>query len=342
MAFGYEYWIVYLPEFNPDSVLLFVHNPAGSTKLRDYSGGRERVLGQPSFDSVRLATDWGRTRFEESPHTVSGPDGERYWQSRIAGYNSQFLGSRQKGGRIQARESVSPARIARMKCAGRAMRGSQRQLQDYVNLAPSLLDDAIFSALPDKIQQNSPTIRWVSPLASEQFREYRDADFLGVLGLGEFSKELENFWPGYGPCWDALGILTTSIPGSLPIALLVEAKSHVQEIYGNGCQAGETTRGLIQTSLNAAKSWCGANAGSDYRSGLSICKPHCPSLFLDATPEPSLLPCEPLFCRRSLPANDQGRMEDSPCGSQTRTWRHRRDIGGAGSISAWTAGRRRS
>jgi hypothetical protein len=41
VAFGYEYWMVYLPEFNPDTFLSFDHNPDGGTNLRDYSGGRE-------------------------------------------------------------------------------------------------------------------------------------------------------------------------------------------------------------------------------------------------------------------------------------------------------------
>jgi hypothetical protein len=45
MAFGYEYLMVFLPEVCPSSFLLFVHNPAGSTKLRDYSSGTERQLG---------------------------------------------------------------------------------------------------------------------------------------------------------------------------------------------------------------------------------------------------------------------------------------------------------
>ena len=49
MAFGYKYWMVYLPEFNRDSFLLFVHNQSGSTKLRDYSSGKARVIGQPDF-----------------------------------------------------------------------------------------------------------------------------------------------------------------------------------------------------------------------------------------------------------------------------------------------------
>ena len=31
MAFGYRYWMVFLPEIDPDSYLLFVHNPASAT-----------------------------------------------------------------------------------------------------------------------------------------------------------------------------------------------------------------------------------------------------------------------------------------------------------------------
>jgi len=62
MAFGYRYWMVFLPEFNRESFLLFVHNPAGSTKLRDYSSGFERVLGQPPARGVLAATQEGRNR----------------------------------------------------------------------------------------------------------------------------------------------------------------------------------------------------------------------------------------------------------------------------------------
>lgn len=271
MPFGYEYWIVYLPEFNPDSFLLFVHNPAGSTKLRDYSNGRERVLGQPRLDQVRQATEWGRTRFEESPHTVSGQDGECYWHPRIAEYNRRCLGLLRNGLGEQNAALAPPARAMERKGAGRATRGSQRQLQDYVNLAPSLLDEVILSALPIRIQQSFPRIRWVSPLAADEFCELRDAAFLSALGLGQFAKELNSFWPTFGPCWDALAILTTSLHASLPIALLVEAKSHVQEVYGNGCQAAGNSRALIESSLSAAKRWCDARADADWTGPLYQC-----------------------------------------------------------------------
>ena len=52
MAFGYEYLMVYLPEVCQTSFLLFVHNPAGSTKLRDYSSGQEQRL-KPIYLSPR-------------------------------------------------------------------------------------------------------------------------------------------------------------------------------------------------------------------------------------------------------------------------------------------------
>ena len=97
MAFGFEYWIVYLPEFNRDSFLLFVHNAAGCTRVREYSTGKERVIGHPSVGDVRQATEWGSTRFEETPYSVSGPDGERHWRSRIAEKNSRYLGATRGG-----------------------------------------------------------------------------------------------------------------------------------------------------------------------------------------------------------------------------------------------------
>jgi hypothetical protein len=73
MAFGYEYLMVLLPEICPSSFLLFVHNPAGSTKLRDYSGGTEHVLGTTlSAAAVISLTAVGRTRFYYEPHFTTG------------------------------------------------------------------------------------------------------------------------------------------------------------------------------------------------------------------------------------------------------------------------------
>ena len=269
MAFGYEYWTVYLPEFNPDSFLLFVHNPAGSTKLRDYSDGTERILGQPKVEHVRHATEWGRTRFEETPHPVTGQDGVLHWRSRIDERNSGYLQTGVITDRTTAAlQPVETVPKPRQSSRGRARRGSQRQLQDYVNFNQQAIDRAIISALPVRIQENSPQIRWVSPLARDEFQEYRDAEFLAVLGLDRFARDLACFWPERGPSWDALGILRVSLPNCLPISLLVEAKSHVPEVYGNGCQAGSNSRALIEDSLHAAKNWCRVAQESDWTGSL--------------------------------------------------------------------------
>jgi hypothetical protein len=88
MAFGYRYWLVYLRDFNRDSFLLFVHNPAGSTKLRDYSGEEVKVLGQPPVRAVMRATTEGRTRFEIDPHETTD---FYYWNKETSRHNDRYL-----------------------------------------------------------------------------------------------------------------------------------------------------------------------------------------------------------------------------------------------------------
>jgi hypothetical protein len=260
----FEYWMVYLPDFNPDSFLLFDHSPDRGTTLRDYSLGIERELGNPTARSVRDATEWHRTRFPVTPHPVNAPDGRRYWALRTDEFNARYLASAQAS--VPSRRHLGPpeASAITMNNRGRARRGSQRQLQEYVNLQQSLLDAAIVSALPVTIQQNSPQISWVSPLAADEFREYRDAEFLAALDLERHAGDLKSFWPDRGPCWDGLAVLRTTLPRSVLVAILVEAKSHVPEMYGDGCQAGETSRALIQEAMAAAKSWCGARTDADW------------------------------------------------------------------------------
>lgn len=266
MAFGYEYLMVYLPALNPESFLLFVHNPAGATKLRDYSGGREAVLGQPSLSEVSRATVGDKTRFRVDAHTVSGEDGSRYWHMRTLEFNARYLGAArcspvsdleippQAPGGFQGRNVVH----------GRASRGSQRQLQDYVNEHELALSHTLIEALPARFRELGASIQWVSPLAQHDYAEYRDVDFLRAVGLGEFARELAAFWPSGGPSWDALGIVSVPDGKTVPSILLVEAKSHIPEIYGSGCQASTHSRALIDKSLAAAKQWCGARTDADW------------------------------------------------------------------------------
>jgi hypothetical protein len=140
---------------------------------------------------------------------------------------------------------------------GRAFAGSQRQIQTYVNERPAELSSAVADALA-AYAMSSSAIRWVSPLASESYCEYRDADFLEALGLGHLASKLRQFWPRGGPCWDALA----QIDGGG--CILVEAKSHVPEIYGGGCTASPRSLPLIQSALSRTKLWLGASPDADW------------------------------------------------------------------------------
>jgi hypothetical protein len=108
--------------------------------------------------------------------------------------------------------------------AGRAYAGSQQQIQLYVNEHPLVLNQAISDAFKIPF-----SLRWVSPLSSDGYREYWDDDFLNALGLSQHCKKLNDFWPSGGPHWDALACVENETGG----VSLVEAKSHVPEIYGN-------------------------------------------------------------------------------------------------------------
>ena len=263
MAF-YKYWMVYLPEFNRESFLLFVHNPAGLTKLRDYSSGKEIVLGQPRWEGTLGNTELGQTRFQVDPHPITD---DRYWRLRTTEHNSRYLSLARRipvSGIVSTPEGPpGVAHVGNVTC-GRAHRGSRKQLQDYVNQHEDILTAAVIKALPERLQELGAHIRWVSPISKDNYAEYRDADFLRAVGLGDCARELAAFWPSGGPSWDALAIVSDSNGRIRPGVILVEAKSHIPEIYGNGCQAIQHSRGVIEKSLAVAKEWCHARPDCDW------------------------------------------------------------------------------
>lgn len=261
MPFGFKYSMVYLPEFNRESFLLFVHNPAGATKLRDYSGEGTRVLGQPRRQAVLSGTVAGRTRFPVEPHLTTD---HGYWNLRTQEFNSRYLSLAQSVPGIRNGIPGQGSNHGRNGTRGRAHRGSRRQLQDYVNEHEAVLTEALMDALPSRLRELDAHIRWVSPLAKDDYAEYRDADFLWAVGLGNFVSELANFWPSGGPSWDALATISDSDGRIHPGVILVEAKSHIPEIYGNGCQAGPDSRDVIEKALAETKDWCKASADADW------------------------------------------------------------------------------
>ncbi|HEV2500706.1 MAG TPA: hypothetical protein VGY31_14105 [Terriglobia bacterium] len=142
-----------------------------------------------------------------------------------------------------------PKDFLRTDTSGRAHAGSQRQIQTYVNERGPELSRAIAEAL-QAYELDPSNIRWVSPIAEEQYSEYRDEEFLEKIGAQHLAEKLREFWPGSGPCWDALARLDGG-------CVLVEAKSHISEVYGNGCKASGRSLSLIQSSISRTKQWLG-------------------------------------------------------------------------------------
>jgi dTDP-4-dehydrorhamnose reductase len=184
------------------------------------------------------------------------------WEDALARYLNGVpaVESRRERENLSSKSST----VARSFTSGRASRGSRRQLQDYVNKHEAVLTGALMEAVPNWSRESVANLRWVSPLAKDDYAEYRDADFLNVVGLDDSVAELARFWPSRGPSWDALATVRDPDSGGRAGVILVEAKSHISEIYGNGCQAGPRSRGLIEKALAAAKQWCGANSDADW------------------------------------------------------------------------------
>lgn len=257
MPFGFQYWLVYLPDMQPESFLLFTHRPDGATQLRDYSQRREVKLGQPGAASVYQTTQEGKTRFFREPHKTTDVG---YWYYETMAVNRRI--SPVQATPVESSLPVPVVKVARACPSGRATAGSRLQLQDYVNDHSSTISRAII----DRIRLgSSASIQWVSPLASDNYREYRDSDFLSLVGLKGASASLRAFWPNNGPCWDALGIIQDPTGELDNVPVLVEAKSYRSEVYGNGCKA-ENPRSvnLIGKALDEAKRFFGADLTSDW------------------------------------------------------------------------------
>lgn len=153
--------------------------------------------------------------------------------------------------------SMGPPSCVRPATPGRAVCGSRRQLQDYVNRFPRCLDEAILRALPAGICHADPRIEWLSPLESDNYREYRNRPFLQHLGLADSADRLAAYWPRLGPCWDGLG-LVRGLKESRRGILLVEAKSDLEEVEGIGCRASAASMPLIIEAFRETRGWLGA------------------------------------------------------------------------------------
>jgi hypothetical protein len=134
-------------------------------------------------------------------------------------------------------------------------KGSLKWMQSLV--ATGAIDIAVAEEL-----QLGPgvTIEWRSPVASDDFAEYRDESFLRLVGLERLAPNLRRFWPQQGPQWDGLAVASDGK------VILVEAKAHVGELVSS-CTAGQDSLELIHQSLQDAKVHYGAHPDADWTTG---------------------------------------------------------------------------
>jgi len=129
-------------------------------------------------------------------------------------------------------------------------KGSLKWLQRLVNYHPNLINQQLSQAIHLSSGDN---ICWLSPLTSDEYAEYRDASFTRKLGITLNKRSRESFWPERGPQWDALGKTDSGK------VILLEAKSHLEEIVSPGTKASRASRGKIIASLEETKAYLRAH-----------------------------------------------------------------------------------
>lgn len=160
--------------------------------------------------------------------------------------------------RRQGCEGRSSDTLSRADDTGSAVKGSQRQVQVYVNTRQKELESAIRAASPSLPDRS--TITWRSPLAQDRFAEYRDAAFLQRVEHPELSHRLREFWPARGPRWDALATVEGYGADNEPGVLLLEGKSYAAELWGVGAKASPASRERILRALAWTQQMLGVRA----------------------------------------------------------------------------------
>ncbi len=127
-------------------------------------------------------------------------------------------------------------------------RGSLKWIRLAVNEGADLLNQRLREAL--SLTQDQAIV-WTSPLAADEFAEYRDGDFIRLTGMQLPQRRLENFWPARGPQWDALARVGAAG------ALLVEAKANIPELVSPGTGAEGERLALLERSLAEVKAFLG-------------------------------------------------------------------------------------
>ncbi len=138
-------------------------------------------------------------------------------------------------------------------------KGSLKWIQLLVNDNSSIINQEI----QRHINANNSFINteWVSPKKEDGFAEYRDKDFLEILGLERFHPQLQDFWPERGPQWDALGKFKEDC------YFLVEAKANIPEILSTSQAKSKQSKSKIESSITQTQKFLDATSGQNWLAG---------------------------------------------------------------------------
>lgn len=137
-------------------------------------------------------------------------------------------------------------------------KGSLKWIQHVVNDCPDVLSNTVIDAIG--VDKEQP-VEWLSPKADDDYSEYRDQDFLDLLGIKLSETSFNDFWPKRGPQWDALGRIEDKA------YFLVEAKAHVSEIISSSQAKSAKSKALINNSLDETRKYLKLNPNIDLSKG---------------------------------------------------------------------------
>lgn len=129
-----------------------------------------------------------------------------------------------------------------------AKKGSQYDLQQLVNVHPTLFEKAFSEA----VKRNPVKIEWLSPLGKEEYKEYCNFPrfITDEKTLADFKVKLKDVWPKRKPQWDGIALDNKNNE-----YLLIEAKAHIGEICSS-IKAQKSSREKIKKAL---KGFAGAS-----------------------------------------------------------------------------------
>ena len=145
-----------------------------------------------------------------------------------------------------------------MASKGLAIRGSQKWLQLIVKEYKPIFFREIFREMALLNLNNSEQIEWLSPLEKDDYVEYSDSAFIDQLRVKLNHESLSDFWPNRGPVWD--GLAKTDKKD----ILLIEAKSHIGELFSISKAKAKNSLNKISKSLAQTQEFLGVKSHLDW------------------------------------------------------------------------------